>query len=173
MGEPFLLQTERLRLRRLTLADAGLMLSIWNDPDFVRHVGDRGIRSVDEARQALLDGAFRLYAEFGYGPYRVALREADTPIGTCGLFRREGLTEPDIGFALLPEYCGRGYAYEAATAVLQHARESLKLRRLTAVVSPNNDASIRLIEKLGLSFEKRARIDGDDTDVQVYGMSLT
>ena len=98
--------TPRLTLRRLTESDAPLMLAIWNDPGFLRHVGDRGIRTLDEARDALREGALRLYAEHGYGPYAMELNGAAGPIGICGLFRREGLDEPDIGFAVL--LCPRG-----------------------------------------------------------------
>ena len=159
-------------MRRLTLDDADLMFAIWNDPAFVKHVGDRGIRTLADARDALLAGAFRLYEEFGYGPYRVALTANDTAIGTCGLFRRAGFEDPDIGYALLPEFCGRGFAYESASAVLEHARTDLQLARITAFVSSENTASIALTEKLGLRFERTTRLAGEDEDVSLYSMSL-
>ena len=170
--EPFGLQTERLRLRRLDLDDAGLMLAVWNDPAFVRHVGDRRIRTVDEARQTLTDTVLRLYADHGHGPYRVALLSGDIPIGICGLFRRDGLDDVDIGFALLPEYRGRGYAHESAQAVVLHARDDLGLDRLTAIVAADNAASIGLIEKLGLSFERVVPASGEDRAVRLYAMRL-
>jgi RimJ/RimL family protein N-acetyltransferase len=165
------LQTDRLRLRWLTLDDVDLMLGVWNDPAFIRHVGDRGIRTRQEARAGIRKGAMRLYDEFGYGPWRVALLD-DTAVGICGLFRRDGLDEPEIYFSTLPEHCGNGYAYEAACAVIGHAAEVLKLPRLTALVSPDNAASVGLIKKLGLQFETMYRIAGDDEDVAVYGMPL-
>jgi RimJ/RimL family protein N-acetyltransferase len=171
MTDSFELTTERLGLRRFTLDDAELMLAIWNDPAFVRFVGDRGVRSIEDARTALTDGALRLYAEYGYGPFRVALKAGDVPIGICGLFHREGLDDPDIGFALLPDYCGKGYAFEAARAVISHAGDDLGLERLTAIVSADNAASIRLIEKLGLTFERVLRLPDDD-DVDLYAMRL-
>ncbi len=165
------LRTDRLQLRWLTLDDADLMLAVWNDPAFVRYVGDRGIRTGAQARDALRKGAIRLYEEFGYGPWRVALHD-DTAVGICGLFRRDGLDEPDIGFSTLPEYCGNGYAYEAARAVIEHTAQGLGLPRLTALVSPGNAASVGLIRKLGLQFETMLRMAGDDEDVAVYAMSL-
>jgi RimJ/RimL family protein N-acetyltransferase len=165
-------ETGRLRLQRLSLDDAGLMLAIWNDPAFIRYVGDRGIRTLDQARVTLEEGAFRLYSEYGYGPYRVALKADDTAVGICGLFRREGLDEPDIGFSTLPEHCGRGYAYEAACAVIEHARNDLGLPRLTAIVSPGNRPSVSLIRKLGFAFERMHRMVGDQDDVAIYTMSL-
>ena len=98
-------------MRRLTLDDADLMLAIWTVPAFVFHVGDRGIRTIAEARENMSEGALKLYKDYDYGPYRVALKSDDTAIGTCGLFRREGLEDTDIGYGFLPEFCRRGYAY--------------------------------------------------------------
>lgn len=166
------LQTARLSLRRLTLDDAGLMLAIWNDPAFIRNVSDRGIRTIAEARQAMTEGPLKLYEDFGYGPYRVSIADSDMPIGICGIFRREGLDDPDIGYALLPDHYARGFAHEAAVAVVDHARNDLGIRRLVAVVSPDNTRSIRLLGKLGLEFEKMVRLPGDDYDVSLYGVRL-
>lgn len=165
-------QTERLSMRRLTLADADLMLAIWNDPAFVRYVGDRGIHTLEEAQQAMIEGPLMLYEKYGYGPYRVALVPDDTAIGICGIFRRDGLSDPDIGFALLPEYCGRGYAFEAAEAVIDYARNDLGLNTLTAIVSPANTASVGLIGKLGLRFERMYAWPDDDEEVAIYRMQL-
>ena len=167
-----MLETARLTLHKMTLADAGLMLAIWNDPAFVRHVGDRGIRTLDEAEEAMCQGILRLYEEFGYGPYRMALKESGNAVGICGLFRRDGLDVPDIGYATLPEYCGRGYAFEAASAVIEHTRSALGIERLIAIISPDNAASIGLIGKLGFEFERMHRMHDDDDDVSIYGRSL-
>ena len=166
------LDTGRLILRRITYDDAGLMLAIWNDAAFVKHVGDRGVRSESEAREALEAGAFRLYAEYGYGPYKMIRKDDATAIGICGLFKRDNLDDPDIGFAVLPDYCGQGYAGEAARAVVAHARDDLGLRKLTAIVSPGNSASIGLIEKLGLTFTGMITMPGEDEAIRLYGMAL-
>ena len=162
------LNTERLELRWLTPDDAPLMLAVWNDPAFMRYVGDRGVRTLEQARAALEAGLLKLYAEYGYGPFRVRCREDGADLGICGLFRRDGLDEPDIGFAILPDYCGRGFAFEASVAVLDHARDALGLPCVTAIVSPQNDASIGLLEKLGLCFERPIRMPNDDHDVSLY-----
>ena len=159
-------------MRRLTLDDADLMLAIWNDPTFVCYVGDRGVRTLAEARKKMTEGAFKLYEDYGFGPYRVALKGDDTAVGTCGLFRRDGLEDADIGFGFLPEFCRRGYAYESARAVLEHARTDIGLTRIIAIVSPKNTASIGLTEKLGLHYEKTTRLAGEDHDVSLYSMSL-
>ena len=172
MSEALQLETKRLSLRWLTLDDAELMLAVWNDPTFIRYVGDRQIRTVESARAALEEGALKLFSDYGYGPFRVALISDDTPVGVCGLFRRLGLDEPDIGFAILPEYWRKGLAYEAASAVVSHAKYDLHLARLTAIVSPENAASVALIEKIGLQFERMHRLPGDDDDVAIYGTEL-
>jgi RimJ/RimL family protein N-acetyltransferase len=160
--------TERLELRWLTLDDTPLMLAIWNDPAFVRHVADRGIRTLEQARAAVEAGPLRLYAEHGYGPFCVRRRADGVDMGICGLFRRDVLEDPDIGFAILPDFCGMGYGFEAATAVLDHARDALALSCVTAIVSPGNDASIGLLEKLGMRYERPIRMPGDDYDVSLY-----
>jgi RimJ/RimL family protein N-acetyltransferase len=168
-----ILETVRLQLRWLTLDDAGLMLAIWNDPAFIRYVGDRAIRTIDEARAEMAKGAMQLYEKYGYGPYRVSLKESDTAIGICGLFRRDSLEEPDIGYGVLPEYCGKGYAYEASCAVMEYARADLGLTRLVAIISPDNNASIGLIRKLGLVFERMHKMHDDDDEVCIYSVQLS
>jgi RimJ/RimL family protein N-acetyltransferase len=162
------LETERLQLRRVSLDDAEFMLEIWNDPAFVRHVGDRGVRTIEQAREAMKSGALKLYADYGYGPYAMVLKSDGTRIGICGLFKRENLEHPDIGFSVLPAYGGKGYAGEAASAVLAHARDDLGLDELTAIVSPRNAPSIGLIQKLGLSFVRMITMPGEDEEICLY-----
>jgi RimJ/RimL family protein N-acetyltransferase len=164
--------TERLELRWFEPGDAALMLKVWNDPAFVRYVGDRGVRTLDEAREALDGGILTMYRQFGYGPFRVALRGSDEPMGICGLFKRDYLDDPDIGFGLLPVYCRSGFAFEASRAVLEDARTGLGFDRVTAIVSPDNKASIGLIEKLGLSLLGPTQPPGEDKDVLIYAIDF-
>ena len=166
------LETERLFLRRVTLDDTRLMLAVWNDPAFVRNVGDRGVRTTEQAQEALQTGALKLYEDYGYGPYSMVLKSDESQIGICGLFRRENLEDPDIGFAVLPDFCTRGFAGEAARAVVTHARDDLGIRKLTAIVSPGNGPSIGLIEKLGLTFERMITMPGDDEAICLYSTTL-
>jgi RimJ/RimL family protein N-acetyltransferase len=166
----FRLETPRLVLRRVTLDDADLMLAVWNDPGFIRNVGDRGIRTIEQARAAMRAGALQLYADYGYGPYAVTTKADGERIGICGLFRRDNLEHPDIGFAILPDYRGRGLAEEAAVAVRDHAIDDLALETLTAIVSPDNAPSIALIEKLGLTFDRMITMPGDDEAIRLYRM---
>ena len=166
------LVTDRLILRRVTLDDADLMFAVWTDPAFVRNVGDRGIRTIDDAREAVRAGPLKLYEDYGFGPYAMVLRKNNTRIGICGLFQRENLERPDIGFAVLPDYCGQGYAGEASLAVLAHARDDLELRRISAIVAPGNAPSIRLLEKIGLAYEGMITMPGEEEAICLYGMSL-
>jgi RimJ/RimL family protein N-acetyltransferase len=166
------LETRRLILRRVTLDDADLMLAVWTDPAFVRNVGDRGIRSIDDAREAVRTGPLKLYADYGFGPYAMVLKTNGTRIGICGLFQRDNLDRPDIGFAVLPDYCGQGYAGEASLAVLAHARDDLALHRISAIVSPGNAPSIRLLERIGLEYEGMITMPRESEAICLYGMSL-
>lgn len=147
-----LIETARLRLRELQAErDARGMLALLNDPGFISGIGDRGVRDEAQAREYLRSWYGAQYATNGFGHYAVELQEGGTFIGTAGLVKRADLADPDIGYALLSAHHGHGYAEEAARAVMAHARDVLGLRALCAIVSPDNAASVRLLEKLGLS----------------------
>ena len=175
MDAPWLvavLTTPRLALRELTATDAPFMLQLLNEPSFIRNIGDRGVRTVDDARQYITNGPQASYARFGFGLYLVELRPALTPIGICGLLKRDQLPDPDIGFAFLPAYWSQGYALEAAAAVRDHARDGLDLPRLLAIVNPSNAGSIRLLERLGFSYESMTRLTPEAHDVKLYARAL-
>ncbi|MCA1578420.1 MAG: GNAT family N-acetyltransferase [Acidobacteria bacterium] len=159
-----LLETERLILRELTFDDAPFILTLLNDPSFLRYINDKNVRNVEDARQYMLNGPMASYAQNGFGLYLVALKDTAVPIGLCGLLKREELPDPDLGFAFLPDYWGKGFALEAARAVMNDARERLGQNRVLAIVMPDNDASIRLLEKLGMTFDR------DKDDVKVFAI---
>lgn len=158
-------------MRRLTLDDADLMLDIWTDPDFVRYVGDRGVETREQARAAIAEGALLSYAEYGFGPYHVALHDG-TAVGVCGLYARSELDHPDIGFALLAPHRGQGYAFEAAAAVLRYCANDLQLEWIYAIVAPANERSLALITKLGMRYHRALQLDGDDSLVSLYRLRL-
>jgi RimJ/RimL family protein N-acetyltransferase len=168
---PIVLQTERLRLRHMTLDDAEFMLGLLNDPGWHRFIGDRGIRTVEGAREHILKGPMAMVARLGFGFYLVERKTDGQPLGLCGLAKRDFLEDVDIGYAFLPEYGGQGYALEAAQGVLAHAR-ALGLTRLVATVVPDNDASIRLLEKLGLRFERTIAAPDTARELQLFAMAL-
>lgn len=134
--------------------DAAFMLGLLNDPAWLRYIGDRGVRTLDDARRYILDGPVEMVRRLGVGFHIVILKESGLPIGVCGLAKRDYLEDVDIGYALAPAFRGDGYAHEAASAMLAHALEVLGLRRVVATVDPGNTASIGLLNRLGLRFER-------------------
>jgi RimJ/RimL family protein N-acetyltransferase len=166
-----ILATARLRLRSATLDDAAFYCALLNDPAFIEHIGDRGIRTLEDARQSLRDGPIAMQALRGHSLYVVELREGGAPIGMCGLIRRETLDAVDIGYAFLPDWRGQGYALEAAQGVLAYA-PTLGLRRVLAIASPNNIASNRLLLKLGMQFEHFMHLTPEDAGTNLYSIDL-
>jgi RimJ/RimL family protein N-acetyltransferase len=150
----FLIETERLRIECLVLDDAAFILELLNDADFVEYIGDKGVRTQADAECYLRDGPLASYAEHGFGLWRVRLKESGVSIGICGLIKRPSLQDVDLGYALLPEYRGKAYAIEAARAVLEFARDHVRLRRVVAIVQPANKRSVRVLERLAFTFER-------------------
>ncbi|MDQ8162132.1 MAG: GNAT family N-acetyltransferase [Gemmatimonadota bacterium] len=151
-GTP-LIATARLRLDPFTADDAPFIVALLTDHDWLRYIGDRGVRTEEEARGYLAAGPLASYATHGFGLYRVTRRDTGVPIGMCGLLRRETLRDVDLGFAFLPAYRGQGYAREAAAATVAYAHGTLGLTRIVAIVSPANAASIRVLEAVGMGRE--------------------
>ena len=162
------LQTERLVLRYFRVDDAEFVVRLLNEPSFIEHIGDKGVRTVEEANQYLLDGLMDSYERFGYGLNMVELKETGEPIGMCGLVRRDNLDDADIGYAFLEQYWSKGYARESAEAVLDHARNTLGLDRIVAIVTSGNHSSIKLLEKVGLTFEGMIRMSDDDEELEFF-----
>ncbi|MGE0582346.1 MAG: GNAT family N-acetyltransferase [Steroidobacteraceae bacterium] len=163
-----ILETRRLALRLIGADDAPFILGLLNEPSFLRFIGDRGVRTLDDARAYIENGPVASYARHGLGLWLAQRREDGTPIGMCGLLKRDTLDDVDIGFAYLPAYWGQGYAYEAAAAVMDHGRRVLGIPRIVAIVSPDNAGSIRLLEKIGLVFERRIDFNGEDRPTCLY-----
>ena len=162
-------ETQRLILRRLVTDDAAFILELVNDPDWLRYIGDKNVHSLDDARTYLEKGPIDMYRRVGFGLFCVELKSNGVPIGMCGLIKRESLEDVDIGFAFLPPYRAQGYAREAARATLEYGRSVAGLRRIVAITSPDNDASGRLLEAVGLSFERMLPIPGEQREVRFYG----
>ena len=171
--DPPLIATARLRLDPFTLDDAAFIVALLADPDWLRYIGDRGVRTLDDARRYLETGPMASYAAHGFGLYRVARRDSGVSIGMCGLLRRETLPDVDIGFAFLPDYRAQGYAFEAASATLSYARDTLDLPHIVAIVSPENAASIRLLQKLGMALEGTVQLSDGADAVCVYAPTAT
>ena len=168
MQNPRVLETDRLILRRFTLDDAGFALALVNDPAWLEYIGDRKVRTVEDARAYLTKGPLAMYERVGFGMWVVTRNEDGAVIGTCGLIKRESLEDVDIGFAFLPRFRGKGYALESAKAVLDYGRRVLGLPRIVAIVSPANHPSIRILEAIGLHFEGMVKMPGDAEEICLY-----
>ncbi len=166
------LETDRLVLRRLTLNDAPFIVELLTDPAFLQYIGDRGVRDEQSARQYLLKGPIASYEKFGFGLYLVFLKESGDPVGICGLLKRDTLADVDVGFAFLPSHRQRGYAAESSAAVLEHGRRVFGLERIVAITSPDNDSSMRVLEKIGLKSEGTCRLGADPREVRLFGIDF-
>jgi [ribosomal protein S5]-alanine N-acetyltransferase len=162
------IETRRLVLRHLAPDDAGFILELLNEAAFIRYIGDKGVRTLSDAREYLLHGPIESYARHGFGLYAACLRDG-TPIGMCGLVRRDGLADADVGFAFLARHRLQGFAAESAAAVLAHARQALRLRRVVAITTPDNRGSIAVLEKIGLKFEGMIRLGEESPELKLYG----
>jgi RimJ/RimL family protein N-acetyltransferase len=167
-----ILQTERLNLRTVSVDDAPFYLGLLNEPSWIQNIGDRNVRTLEQARQAILDGPVAMQAERGHSLYVVERKDDQVPMGLCGLIKRDSLVDVDIGYAFKPAYWGQGYAFEAAQAVLHYAKDSVGLKRLAAITSPENGSSNRLLRKLGFQFEKLTSFEPKGTDTNLYGFDF-
>ncbi len=167
-GSLYILETDRLFLRQLTIGDAPFILELVNEPAYLRFIGDREVRTLADARDYILNGPVDSYDRYGFGLYWTGLKEDETPVGICGLVKREFLDDVDIGFAFLQRFWFKGYAFESASAVLVYARDILGLRRVAAITAQDNDRSIALLQKLGFMFKKMVRFPGDDSEIKLF-----
>ena len=163
-----ILETARLSVRKLTVDDADFVLRLVNEPSFVANIGDRGVRNLEEARRFILDGTWTNQERSGYGQFLVELKDGGDRIGVCGLLYRSALDVSDIGFALLPEYWGRGLAAEAAAAVAEYGRSALGIERIVGLTSHDNLPSIKVLRKLGMAFERDVKMSEDDPGTALY-----
>ncbi len=161
------LETERLRLRRLTPDDSAFTLELLNEPSYHQFIGDRGVRTLDDARRYIENGPMASYERYGHGLYLVVLKDGEVPMGMSGLIKRDSLEDVDVGYAFRPQFWSQGYATEATEAVLAYGRHTFGLKRIVAIVSPDNYRSIKLLEKLGLSFERMIKLPGDNEAIQL------
>jgi RimJ/RimL family protein N-acetyltransferase len=166
-----ILETERLILRELVADDGEFMNALLNSPGFLRYIGDRGVRTTEEASEFIQTRYRKSYHDNGYGLYGVEIKEgedAGKSIGICGFVRRDALPDADIGFAFLPEFEKRGYAFEAASATMKFGRERLGFTRVLAITTPNNEGSERLLRKLGFELLGLQVLEGDPNPVRVF-----
>ncbi len=163
------IESARLDMRELGPHDAKFILELLNEAGFLRFIGDKGVRTLADAREYIEKGPMESYRRFGFGLYLTCLREGGAPIGICGLVKRATLADVDVGFAFLARHWSKGYAAESAAAVLAHGRGALGLGRIVAITAPDNHGSIAVLEKIGLCFERRIRLAEDGAELHLFG----
>jgi RimJ/RimL family protein N-acetyltransferase len=170
------IETERLLLREMELSDAAFILELLNEDGFRRFIGDKGVRTLGDAMEYIRQGPIDSYARYGFGLYATCLRtEAwgggyGPTIGMCGLVRRDGLDDADVGFAFLSRHWSKGYAAESAAAVVAYGMQALKLPRILAITAPDNWASIAVVERIGLRFQRLIRLMDDGPELKLFGV---
>jgi RimJ/RimL family protein N-acetyltransferase len=163
-----ILETERLILRQLIFDDSKFIIELLNSEGWIKYIGDRNVKTEDDAKNYLRKGAFKSYAENGYGLWLVETKETKTPIGMCGIINRADLENPDIGFAFLPQYSGKGYAFEIAQATLNYAIKQLNLPIILGITVSYNLKSINLLKKIGLKYVKNINLPGDPDELMLF-----
>lgn len=163
-----ILETDRLILLQQCPDDAAFIFELLNSPGWLKYIGDRGVKTVEDGSSYIRNGAMNSYVQNGFGLYLVRLKESGLPVGVCGLIRRPGLEQVDIGFAFLPQHEGRGYGYESALAVMKYGREVLGLSIIVAITTKDNEASIKLLKKIGFSFIEFVTLPGDNEELMLF-----
>ncbi|SMC83657.1 GNAT family N-acetyltransferase [Cellulophaga tyrosinoxydans] len=167
-----ILDTTRLTLREFILTDTNFILDLVNAPNWLKFIGNRGIKTNKEAEEYLLTGPLKSYATHGYGLWLVALKNTNIPIGMCGFLKRDYLKNPDIGFAILPDYEGLGYTYEAAIAAIHYGKNNLKLNPILGITTEDNYKSRNLLEKIGLSEVDTIKLEPDQKELLVFSTEV-
>lgn len=168
----YIIETERLRLREFDSTDGELIFELLNSQGWLKYIGSRSIATINDAVNYIETKLQKGYRESGFGFYLVELKATGVKTGMCGLVKREGLDDVDIGFALLPQFENKGYAYESSMAVIQYAKNKLKINKLAAITMPSNLTSVKLLEKLGMKFDKKISLPGDPEELFLYKMEL-
>lgn len=163
-----IISTPRLLIRHISTDDAEFICLLLNEPDFIRFIGDRGVRNQTDARRYIINGPQKSYVTQGFGLWLICLAHSGKPIGMAGLIKREGLDNIDIGYGFLQVYRGQGYAFEATQAIMTYAKNDLQQDKVLAIVSPDNVASIHLLKKLGLRYQQLIRLPGEQQDCQLF-----
>ncbi|MBV6324830.1 GNAT family N-acetyltransferase [Duganella violaceipulchra] len=167
-----ILDTERLTLRTIGVDDAAFYYELVNDPTWLEFIGDKGIRSIEGARDAILEGPCAMQERLGHSLYVMERKSDGVALGLCGLIKRDGLDDVDIGYAIRPAWFGQGYTYEAAVAVVAYARDQLRMKRLLGLTAPANLNSIRLLQKLGLAFVELRNLPPHERPTNIYSIEF-
>jgi len=166
-------ETDRLLLSKITIDDAPFILELVNTPDWIKYIGDRNIKTVEQAETHIKNNQLKCYETHGFGYYKLQVKAENLKtIGTSGLLRRDNLEHVDIGFSFIPDYHGKGYGFEAASEIMKLAKDKFNIKTLCAITLPINQPSINLLEKLGLSYQKTVKPFEDDEELLLFAKNL-
>ncbi|MBZ0289961.1 MAG: GNAT family N-acetyltransferase [Anaerolineae bacterium] len=165
-----LIETQRLSMRQLVEGDAPFILELLNEPAYIKNIGDRGVRNLDDARRYIVDGPTAMHERYGFGLLAVELKESGVPIGMCGLIKRDSLDDVDLGYGILERYWNKGYASEAAAAVIDYGHTVVGLKRIVAITAQDNQGSINVLTKLGFRFEKLITFPGETEEINLFAL---
>ena len=165
-------ETNRLIISKISIEDAPFFLKLVNTPHWIKYIGDRNLKTIQDAENYLTNGILKSYKEFGFGFYLLQNKSDSEPIGICGLVKRDPLDEVDFGFALLPEFEAQGFGFEASIAILKIAEDIFKIKKILAITLPINSNSIKLLDKLGFNYEKRVKLYEDDEELLLFAKQL-
>ncbi|MCB4798070.1 GNAT family N-acetyltransferase [Neotamlana laminarinivorans] len=166
-------ETQRLILEKFSKNDAPFFLELVNSPNWIKYIGDRNTKTIQDAEKRIENGHLKSYNTNDFGFYKVLLKaENNKPIGTCGIIKRDELPEVDLGFAFLPEYEGLGFGFEASEKVIKLAKNKFNLKKLIAIVTAKNKNSTKLLRKLGFVFKKDIILFDDASELQLFAKKL-
>lgn len=168
----WILESERIKLMPLAICDAPFIFELLNTPDWIKYIGDRNIKNELDARNYLRTGPLKSYEEHGFGLLKVQLKSTSTPVGLCGLLQRDFLDGPDLGFALLPAYFGKGITYESCQILLASLVKSKKFEKIYAFTNKANVPSRNLLLKIGFIFEKQFNPYSEDEWLDLFSLTL-
>tara|TARA_R110002073_G_scaffold72537_1_gene177357 strand:+ start:351013 stop:351537 length:525 start_codon:yes stop_codon:yes gene_type:complete len=169
--KPYTFETERLLIRPTDTTDAAFILMLMNTPKWLQYIGDRNVHSIVEAKDYIKNKMTSQLTRLGYSNYTVIRKSDAEKIGTCGLYDREGLEGIDLGFAFLPHFEKKGYAFESTVKLKEEAINTFNIKELNAITTQENKASQRLLEKLGFSFFELIKIPKDTAELMLYRFS--
>jgi RimJ/RimL family protein N-acetyltransferase len=163
-----IVETKRTVLQELTSDDAEFILRLVNEPSFLANIGDKGVRTLADARDFIADGPWRRGQPPGHGQFLVELKPDRKPIGVCGILYRPALDVTDFGCAFLPAYWRQGFATETLAAVIEYGRTTLGLESIVGLTAPHNEASIGILRKLGMRFDRMVQMTDNDPGTALY-----
>lgn len=143
-----------------------------NDPDWIKYIGDRNVKNIEDAEKYISERIIKSYNQYGFGLYLVIEKLSGANTGICGLLKRDYLDDPDVGFAFLPQFRGKGYTFESASAIIKYGIDNFGMNKLSAIIKWNNERSITVLMKLGFKFTQNIKLPDEDEEVNLFELLI-